>query len=144
MKPFKQLSFHDNKILMTLPVYITLLAANADGIMDEQEKLVAVEFAHIKTFSGDPLLKSFYKETEIAFRNSLKQLNKMLPMEKVSREKAINEELVNIEKIVMKLDAQYVKVLHQNMNALAEHVSKSHNNVLVNFIFPIPIPGLTI
>jgi hypothetical protein len=130
MKPFKQLSFHDNKILMTLPVYIALLAANADGIMDEEEKLVAVEFTHIKTFSGDPLLRPYYKESEIVFKNTLMQLNKKLPTEKASREIAINKELVNIEKIVMKLDTQNGKTLHQNMNALAEHVSKAHNNVL--------------
>lgn len=138
MKPFKQLSFHDNKILMTLPVYIALLAANGDGIIDDEEKLAAFEFAHIKTFSGDALLKPFYKETEIAFKSSLMQLNKQLPIEKTSREIAIKEKLLIVEKIVLKLDEQLVKVLHQNMNALAKHVSKAHNNALVNFIFPIP------
>ena len=138
MKPFKQLSFHDNKVLMTLPVYISLLAANADGMMDEEEKMVAVEFAHIKSFSGNPLLKSFYKETEMVFENSLIKINKQLPKERVSRELAIKKELMRIEKIVMKLEDSSNALLNQNMNALANHVSKAHNNALVNFIFPIP------
>lgn len=142
MKPFKQLSFHDNKVLMSLPVYISLLAANADGIMDEDEKQVAVEFAHIKSFSGNALLKSYYKESENVFKNSLLHVNKQLPKEKASRELAIKKELVHIEKIVMKLDEPHKTILNQDMNALANHISKAHNNVLVNFLFPISITGL--
>ena len=142
MKPFKQLSFHDNKVLMSLPVYISLLAANADGTMDEDEKEVAVEFANIKTFSGNALLKSYYKESENVFKNSLLHVDKLLPKDKASRELAIKKELLRIEKIVMKLDEPHKTILNQDMNSLANHVSKSHNNVLVNFLFPISLAGL--
>jgi hypothetical protein len=144
MKPFKQLSFHDNKTLLNLPAYIALLAANADGKLDEDEKLASIEYAHIKTFSFDPLLDTFYKEVDRIFEITLMQLNKQLPKGKKNREIAIKNELSDIKKIVSKLDSKQVSVIHHNMNALIEHVSRAHHNVLIDFIFPIPMPGIVL
>ena len=49
MKHFKNLTESENKALLKFPVYISLLAANGDGKMDEAEKKEAIKFSHIKT-----------------------------------------------------------------------------------------------
>jgi hypothetical protein len=56
MKPGKNLSEQEYQELLKFPAYISLLAANSDGKMDETEKKAAIRFSHIKTYSCDPLL----------------------------------------------------------------------------------------
>jgi hypothetical protein len=51
--------------------------------------------------------------------------------------------LVNLEKIVLKLGEKYVSVMHSSMKSFKEHVSKAHRNVLADFLFPLPIEGIT-
>lgn len=48
-----------------------------------------------------------------------------------------------IEKVVLKLGKEYAAVMHRNMKSFKEHVSKAHHNVFIDFIFPMPIEGLT-
>jgi hypothetical protein len=50
---------------------------------------------------------------------------------------------LKLEKIVLKLGEEYTSIMYHSMKTFKDHVSKAHHNVLVNFIFPIPILGLT-
>jgi len=142
MKSFKDLTESENNALLKFPAYITLLAANSDGILDEAEKKSAIKFSHIKTYSCDPLLDEFYKEADRDFEYNIELLNKNLPAEKHSRETAIRKEMANIEKIVLKLGKEYTSVMRRSMKSFKDHVSKAHHNVLVDFIFPLPIKGI--
>jgi hypothetical protein len=143
MKPFKNLSNSENEALLNLPVYISLLAANGDGKMDEAEKVSAVQFSHTKTFSGGLLLAEFFRQADIGFERNLEQINLGLPMDTAGREEAIRSEILILEKIVLKLGKKYSSAIHRGMQAFYQHVSKAHHSVLVDFIFPVPIPGLT-
>ena len=143
MKPFKNLSAQENAALLKFPAYISLLAAYHDDKLDEAEKKSAIKFAHTKTFSCDPLLAQFYKEAEKVFEKNITQLEKDLPKEINRRDAAIKRELLNLEKIVLKLGKEYTITMHHSMKSFKDHVSKAHNNVLVDFIFPLSIPGLT-
>jgi hypothetical protein len=143
MEPFKNLSAQENKALLYLPVYISLLAANFENHLDEVEKISAIKFAHTKTLSNDSVLARFYKETDKIFVKNLKQIDKNLPKDKVGREAAIKKELVKLEKIVLKLGVKYKTALNQGMKSFKNNVSKAHHSVFIDFILPIPIPGLT-
>jgi len=143
MKSFKDLTESENNALLKFPAYITLLSANSDGILDEAEKKSAIKFSHIKTYSCDPLLDEFYKEADRDFEYNIELLNKNLPAEKHSRETAIRKEMANIEKIVLKLGKEYTSVMRRSMKSFKDHVSKAHHNVLVDFIFPLPIKGIS-
>jgi hypothetical protein len=144
MKPFNNLSFKEYKELLKFPAYISMLAASCDDKLDDVERKTAIKFAHIKTFSCNPLLSQFYKEADKDFENTIVNINKELPSEKVYREVAIKQKLSDLEKIVFKLGKTYALTMHQSMQSFKDHVSKAHNNVLVDFIFPLPIPGLSI
>ena len=143
MKSFKVLSIKEKKALLKFPAYITLLAANFDGLLDKAEKKEAIKLEHIKTFSADPLLKEFYLEADKVFKNNLEQINKKLPKERDRRETAIKVELVKLEKIILKMGEDYTSAMHRSMKSFKDHVSKAHHNVLIDFIFPMPIKGLS-
>lgn len=143
MKPFKELTEPDNKALLKFPAFISLLAANSDNKLDEAEKKSAIKFSHIKTYSCDPLLAEFYKEADKVFENNIQQLDKDLPIKKVTREAALKKELIRLETIVFKLGEEYTTVMHRSMKSFKDHVSQAHHSVLVDFIFPMPVKGIT-
>ncbi len=143
MNQFNTLTKQEKEALLQFPAYISLLAADSDGLLDKAEKKEAIKLEHIKTFSADPLLAEFYEAADKVLKNNLEQLDKNLPKEKSSREAYIKNELIKLEKIVLKLGEEYTTVMHSSMKSFKEHVSKAHHNVFVDFIFPMPIKGLT-
>ena len=143
MIPIKDLSKQENEALLKFPAYISLLAASNDDKLDKVEKKSAVKFSHIKTYSCDPLLSKFYEQADKVFENNILQLDEDLPIEKDQREAIIKKELLNLEKILLKLGKDYASAMHRSMKSFKHHVSQAHHNVLVDFIFPIPIKGLT-
>lgn len=143
MKDFKNLHKIEYKKLLQFPAYISLLAANMDGHLDDVEKHSAIELTHIKTFSGDSLLIEFFKDVEDSFEKNMISIDSKLPIGKNEREIAIKNELLKLEKTLDLLDEKYVKVMHKNMKLFKEHVSQAHHNTLVDFLFPTPIKGLS-
>lgn len=143
MKPFKELTESENKALLKFPAYISLLTSNSDGILDEAEKKSAIKFSDIKTYSCDSLLTEFYKKADKVFENNIQQLDKGLPIEKTEREAAIKKELLKLETILLKLGKELTSVMHRSMKSFKDHVSQAHHNVFMDFVFPMPIKGLT-
>lgn len=143
MKPFKNLTEEENNALLKFPVLVSLLAANSDGKLDEAERKAAIKFSHIKTYSCNPLLVEFYKEADMVFEKNVKQLDMELPTQMAAREAALKNELIRLENILLKLGEEYAAVMHRSMNSFKDHVSKAHHNVLMDFVFPMPIKGLT-
>jgi hypothetical protein len=143
MKLFKKLTKSENKALLKFPAFVSLLAANNDDKLDAVEKQSAIRFSHIKTYSCDPLLTEFYEAADKIFENNIQQIDKDLPIEKAARGAALKRELMKLETIVLKLGEEYITVMHRSMKSFKEHVSKAHHSALVDFIFPVPIKGLT-
>ena len=144
MMPFKNISVQENETLLKFPAYMSLLAADSDGKLDEAEKKLAIKFSHIKTYSCDPLLSSFYEEADKDFEKNVLQLDKDLPVKNEARSAIIKNELLDLEKIVLKLGKEYTTVMHRSMKSLKEHVSNAHNNVFLDFLFPMTIKDLTL
>ncbi|MGN6646863.1 MAG: hypothetical protein ACTHJT_10085 [Cytophaga sp.] len=143
MSIFQTISEEEKTSLLNYPVYITLLAANKDGLLDEEEKKAAVDLYHAKKSVCEPLLKEFYSEQDEIFEKRLVEIDAALPEGRHEREAVIQTELTFISKILAKLDEKYVHALRQSMEAFIDHVSKAHRSTLVNLIFPIPITGLS-
>jgi len=143
MKPFKELTESENNALLKFPVFISLLAANIDNKLDESEKKSAIKLSHIKTYSCDPLLSEFYKEADKVFEKNILQLDKDLPIDKAAREAALKKELMKLETIVLTLKEEHTTVMHRSMKSFKDHVSQAHHSVLMDFVFPMPIKGLT-
>ncbi|EOR96662.1 hypothetical protein ADIARSV_0085 [Arcticibacter svalbardensis MN12-7] len=143
MDPYKELSEEDQKTLLKFPVYISLLAANANGEMDKAEKNTAIQFDHIKPYTADPLLLGFYAKADQVFQSNLEEIDNELPKGKLQRDVAIKAELKKIKEILKKFSPAYANAMHKSMKSFKEHISEAHHNVLEDFLFPIPIKGLT-
>ena len=143
MKNFTELPEKDRELLLQFPAYISLLAANADDEIDEDEKKAAIWLTHIKTFSTEPVLHPFYLQAELVFEKNLQLLNEKLPKTKTERNQAIKEALILIESVLKKMRSDYVSALKRSMKSYKNHVSKAHRNVLEYFIFPLPIEGIS-
>jgi hypothetical protein len=143
MMNFKSLNSNEQELLLKFPVYISLLAANADGKLDQKEKLSAIEFNHVKTYSCDPMLAEFFQKVDKDFPLILNELNNALPLGKVNRDVTIKKKLAKLEAIVLKLGPKYTSIMHNSMLTFKDHVSLANHNVLIDFIFPIPIEGLS-
>lgn len=144
MEFYTNLTEAEKNKLIQFPVYITLLAANLDGQLDEREKQKATEIAQIKHYENkEPLLKKFYEDVQQVFSRNLELLDTQLPKDKDQREAAIRQQLGELEGILAKLSTQYNNAMHRSIQAFKEHVSKAHENVLEHFLFPFPIKGFT-
>jgi len=143
MTPFGKLTLKEKESLLKLPVYISLLAGSGEGILDEAEKKAALNFANVKSFSCHTTLKDFYREVDRTFENNLELINAELPKEKAEREAAIRKEQVRLQRLVLKLGRQYAARLQKSMKSFSEHVHKAHHSVMMDFILPLQIPGLT-
>ena len=143
MNELDKLIPQEKEMLLNAPAYVSLLAANAHGGMDETEKKIAIETSHIKTFSCHPMLREFYHEVEKIFSINIEQLDNQLPKGKAGREAAIKKELAKLEPIFLKLGQEYAATLHRSFITYTEHVSQAHKNLLESFIFPLYIKGLT-
>lgn len=133
----------DKKKVLQAPAYISILAANADGKMDEEEKYEAIKFSHIKTYTAHKFLKPFYQEVEKHFIKNIDLINKSLPVDKTEREKMIREELEKINTTIGKLDLFYSNSLRKSLQEYGDHVSKAHKNIMESFVIPFSIKGLT-
>lgn len=140
---FQNLSKQEYQLLLKFPAYVSLLAANADGKLDDSEKSSAVELAHIKSYNCDPLLSDFFKEVDENFEETLHKLDNSLPKEKSKRDAAIIAQLEKIENLFSKMEAETIAVIHKSMNSFKDHISLAHHNALIDFLFPLRTLGLS-
>jgi len=142
MNSYRSLSAEQKLALLKLPVYVSLLAAT-DNTLDEAEKLSAIKLAHTRSFSCEPLLSEFYMEADKEFGNIINQLNRELPKQNQKREDIIKHELFKLEKIIAKLDSEFIEAMERSLKTFKEHVINAHHSVIEDFVLPISIPGLS-
>ena len=145
MKEFEKLDQIELDMLLKAPVYISLLAANANSGsgLDETERKAAIKLTHSKAIASNLKLQEFYKEAEKSFGANMEQLNNELPRGMSEREHAIKRELAKLEPVFTKLDKDAALALHKSFQSYADYISRAHRTA-VYAIFPIPIGGFTV
>lgn len=144
MELLNDLSKDDRSELERYPVYLSLLAANLDGKLDDRKKNIAAELMDIKTYNEtNPRLKQFFQDAAGHFVHSLETLDAQLPQDKDAREQALRQQLGKVEAILHRMGPETAKAFRESMQAFKEHVSKAHENVLEHFMFPLPMKGFT-
>jgi hypothetical protein len=143
MKHWNDLSEKERRQLLLFPAYISLLASTSAGGIDNKEKKAALKLTHIKTFAGDPILIDYYRAVEHDFETQITLLDHALPPNREERKEAIENELLQLEPVLEKLDNGYAHALRRSMQSYKNHVSRAHQNVLEYFIFPLPVHGIS-
>ena len=143
IKQLEKLSEQEKEILFKAPILLSVLAASGDDKINEKQKIDAVKFVHLKTFTASPLLIPYYKEVENKFNKYFKEaVKKYIPFDDVKRQ-ALRTEINVIDTIIQKLEKNFARALHKSLTGYADHVRRSGESFIEGFVFPVPIHGLT-
>ncbi len=143
MKHYSDLSESEKEQLLKLPAYMSLLTSTAEKGIDKEEKNTAVKITHVKAYSSDPILINFFKEAESIFEKTITDLDTALPHNREDRKLAVQKELNKLERLLSKLDPEFVSALRRSIRSYDYYISKAHQNVMEYFIFPMPIDGIS-
>jgi hypothetical protein len=141
---FKKLTEEDRQLLYKAPALVSVLASCTFNEVNETQKRDAIKLSHLKTFTADPLLIPYYKEVENGFRERFEAIaRKYFPFDDQKRAE-LREEVDKVSEVIAKLDNRFfARILYKSLQRYADHVKRSTHSVFQDFIFPMPIPGLS-
>lgn len=140
---FDKLTTTEQALLLKAPVLVSVLASCSNKEVNKHQKADAVKLAHLKTFTANPLLISYYTEVERKFEEQFEDaIREYFPFGEVQRT-ALKKEIDKVNQLMGKLDGMYARLLHKSLEKYANHVKKAAHSVFVDFIFPVPIHDLT-
>lgn len=143
MELFNGLTKDETESLLKAPVLISVFVASRDHEISKKEKAEAVKLTHLKTFTADPHLQSYYKEVEKNFSALFEDaVRKYDPFDDAKRD-ALMGEINTVNTIIAKLGKEYATIFQRSFSNYVEHVKKADRVILENFVFPFPLPGLT-
>jgi len=143
IKQFENLTVEERNLLLAAPVLLSVLASCSDHGVNQGQKADAIKLSHLKTFTADPMLIPFYVEVEKNFKEQFElTTQEYLPLDEVKR-RELQKKIGRIDVILGKLDKDYAKKLHRSFEKYERHVRKAGHSVFEDFIFPVPIPGLS-
>ena len=143
VKEFNDLTDSEQSVLLNAPVWISVLASSSYKKINASQKEDAIHLSHLKTVTANPALLAYYREVEkifeTEFENTVKQYFPFGDEEKAALKKQIEQ----VHKVAEKLDPTYRDILLKSFHKYETHVKRAGHSVIEDFIFPIPIPGLT-
>ena len=140
---FEKLSNEERELLYKAPVLVSVLASSSYNEVNKHQKTDAIKLAHLKTFTATPLLLPYYAEVEKTFKEQFEaSVKKYSPFDDAKRND-LKKEIERVNRIIGKLDKEYARVLHHSLDKYSRHVRKAAHSVFQDFIFPVPIAGLT-
>lgn len=143
IKQFEKLTNEERELLLKAPVLVSVLASCSSNKVNKAQKADAIKLAHLKTFTANPLLLSYYAAVEKTFKDEFEAaIKKYFPFDDANR-KDLKVELERVNLVIGKLDKEYAQVLHNSLNRYSNHVKKAAHSIFQDFIFPMPIEGLS-
>lgn len=143
IKQFEKLTSEESSLLLKAPVLVSVLASCSTNEVNKTQKADAIKLAHIKTFTSAILLIPYYMEVERNFKEQFDATaREYFPFDEEKRN-ALKQEISKINSVIKKLDREYARELHKSLESYARHVERAGHSVFQDFIFPIPIPGLS-
>jgi hypothetical protein len=143
IKQFEHLSPAEQELLLKAPVIVSVLSSCSYKTVNKVQKADAINLAHFKTITANPLLLSYYNEVDKNFKEEFEGMVKQYyPFDEENRT-ALKNKLKEINALIAKLDKDYASILVKSLEKYSRHVKRAGHSVFEDFIFPIPIPGLT-
>ncbi len=142
-KEFEKLSRRDLELLQKAPAMVSVLASIGTGEINEWEKADAIKLAHLKTFTAHPLLIAYYKEVDKTFEQDFEEMAKKYAPFDQKHKSMLQQDLNEVNNVIAKMGTRYATTLQKSLSDYADHVKKAYKGIVVNFIFPFPIPGLS-
>jgi hypothetical protein len=143
IRQFEKLTDEEQKLLYKAPVLVSVLASCSFNEVNKVKKADAIKLSHLKTFTANPVLLSYYGEVEKNFKELFEvAIKKYFPFD-AAKQIALKREMAQVNHVIEKLDKNYAQALNESLKKYTRHVKRASHTVFVDFIFPLPIPGLT-
>jgi hypothetical protein len=143
VKQFENLSDEERELLFSAPVLVSVMSSCSYNTVNDLKKEDAIKLSHIKTFTADPLLIPYYKEVEKNFKEKFEEtVARYFPFDHDKRQQLL-EEINKVNALIGRLDVKFANTLRRSLDRYAKHVRNAHS-VIRDFMFPIPIQGLTV
>ncbi|MBN4081693.1 hypothetical protein JYU23_01030 [bacterium AH-315-C07] len=122
----------EKDLLYKAPILVTVLIAGADDLIDSKEKESAVLSAkfNYQTLISEPKLEEFYETVTEDFLGKLTAVVNELPPEAAIRNPIISAELMKLNEILPKLDAEFAILYYDSLKALSVKVAEASGGFL--------------
>jgi hypothetical protein len=118
------------ELLLKAPIYVSVLIAGADGLIDEHERKEAIETARSKQLRARAQLIEYYKEVANDFDLKMEKLIRELPDDADKRTSEIVMELRKLNRILPKVDKTWATTFHASLKDMAKRVAEASGGIL--------------
>ncbi|MEN8249821.1 MAG: hypothetical protein ABFS32_12890 [Bacteroidota bacterium] len=115
--------------MCSLPIYVSILIAGADGKIDNHEIKKAISLASLKTKKERRELVGYYQQVARDFEDKLKMMIANLPSETKKREKILIEEIGRANEVFPKMDKKFTVKLYLSLKDLAKSIAEASGGV---------------
>lgn len=126
-----RLSVDEQDALYTLPLYIAILVASADGKIEESEIKRAISVIGRQTHEGSSrTLSDFYDRVSMDIEDKLKFIIFHSPRSRQELALYLSQKITSATIILQKLDKQFTSTLRTSFSHLAEQIAKASGGIL--------------
>lgn len=138
----ENLTIEERELLLRAPVLLSVLASCSNHEINKDQKADAIKLAHLKPFTADASLIPFYVEVEKNFEQQFESITKQYSPFDEAHCSLLKQQVKNVYPVLKKLDRDYASKLLRSFEKYERHVKRAAYNVVEDFIFPVPIPGI--
>ena len=129
IKEFEILSQSERELMYSLPVYVAVFIAGADGDIDNKEVNRANNLANDKLKNARKDLIPYYKEANENFEDKLKMAIANLPSGTKERQKYLADKLKESNESFNKLPKKYAIALYASLKEIAKKIAEASGGV---------------
>lgn len=129
IKEFEKLLQNERELMYSLPVYVAVLIAGADGEIDNKEVSKANNLANDKLKNARKDLIPYYAEANENFEDKLKMTIANLPSGTAERKRILVDKLKSTNEIFDKLPKKYAIALYASLKEIAKKIAEASGGV---------------
>jgi hypothetical protein len=118
------------ELLLKAPIYVSIMIAGADGLIDDRERKEAIETARSKQVRARAQLIDYYKEVANDFDLKMESLIRELPDDAEKRTSDIISELRKLNRILPKVDKTWSTTFYASLKDMAKRVAEASGGIL--------------
>ena len=126
---FENLSQEEEELMYSLPIYVSVLIAGADGKIDSTEIKKAVALAGLKKKKARKDLLEYYNHVNTDYEDKMKVTIANLPLGHKEREKLLIEDIKKANDVFQKIDKKFAIKLYASLKESAKHVAEASGGV---------------
>ncbi len=126
---FEDLSEDERELMYSLPIYVAVLIAGADGKIDAVEVKRAVSLSDIKKLKARKDLLDYYNHVNTDYEDKIKMTIANLPVGQKEREKILIDHLMSVNEVLKKIDKPFAIKLYASLKEIAKHIAEASGGV---------------